>query len=239
MMMARFCLYVFFLLVGVPVAGLWAQTDAADTLRPGQNERPDKPKLIVETDQRFFYLKNADQPLLRNPVNVWGARAGLLLPVNIKVGVGYYFTNQSINEPWDEFDVSRRRLQYATVYVEPYFFRRRFWELSTLVEVGLGSARYEMLNRDTQQPVHRRTVAVPLSVGLSASVKLPVVFGIKPLRWFGVNFMAGYRYTLHEPVPLSESTLNGLFYSISPAIFLDRIYQDIGGWRKGRNRRKG
>lgn len=207
---------------------------SADSLRPGQNERPNKPKVIVETDQRFFYFKDAGQPLLQNPVNIWGARAGLLLPSNSKVGVGYYFTNQPINEPWGDYQVSYRRLHYATAYVEPYFFRRRFWELSALLEVGLGAARYELLSKSTQESTQQRNLAVPLSAGLSVSTKFPVLFGIKPLRWFGVNFMTGYRYTLHEDVPVGLSTLNGVYYSISPAIFLDRVYQDIGAWRKQR-----
>lgn len=234
--MLRFLVFVL-LLVSAARPSLSAQpVDPADTLRPGQNERPDKPKVIVETDQRFFYFKDAGQPLLQNPVNVWGARAGLLLPSNVKLGLGYYFTNQPINEPWGDYQVSYRRLRYATVYAEPYFFRRRFWELSALLEVGLGAARYDLLGTGTPETARQRTMAVPLSAGLSFSTKFPPAFGIKPLRWFGVNFMTGYRYTLHEPVPVGPSTLNGVYYSISPAIFLDRIYQDIGSWRKGRRR---
>ncbi len=207
---------------------------SADTVRSDKNEHPDKPKFIVELDQRFFFFKRAASPLLRNPTNVWGARMGLLLPSNVKTGVGYYFTTQHINESWEGYHVSYRRLHYATAYVEPYFFRRKYWELSVPVEVGVGSARYELMNTDTQQPENRQTVAVPLSVGLSASIKFPSLRGLRPLRWFGVNLMTGYRYTLQQHPPVGPSTLNGVYYSISPAVFLDRFYEDFSAWRKAR-----
>ncbi|GAB3496580.1 hypothetical protein GCM10027341_15580 [Spirosoma knui] len=223
------------------VTGQWllAQSlNEADSLGRNRNERPDKPKFIFELDQRFFYFKDATPPLLSNPTNVWGARVGFLLPANVKVGVGYYFTNQHLNESWEGFHVQNRRLQYATVYVEPYYFRRKFWELSSPIEVGLGSARYAVTNTDTQQPDLRRSIAVPLSVGVSASIKFPALRGLRPLRWFGVNLMTGYRYTLQRNVPLGPSTLNGVYYSISPAVFLDRFYEDFSAWRKGRRSRK-
>ncbi len=223
---------------------LYAQSTArVDSLRSdnrsaGRNERPDKPKFILEADQRFFYFKDATPPLLQNPTNVWGARAGFLLPSNVKVGVGYYFTGQAISESWDGYQLVHRRLRYGTVYVEPYFFRRKYWELSLPIEAGVGAAHYRLINSDTQQPDQRQTVALPLSAGLSVAVKFPTLFGFKPLRWLGVNFMAGYRYTHQQGVPGGPSTMNGVYSSVSPAIFLDRIYQDVAGWRNGRRSRK-
>ena len=209
----------------------------ADTLRPSQNERSDKPKFIIELDQRFYYFKDATPPLLSNPTNIWGARMGFLLPINVKMGVGYYFTNQHLNEAWEGYHLHNRRLNYATLYVEPYYFRRKYWELSSPIEVGLGAARYELTNTDTQQPDERRTMAVPLTVGLSVSVKFPSLRGLRPLRWFGINLLTGYRYTLQHNVPTGPSTLNGVYYSISPAVFLDRFYEDFSAWRKSRKRR--
>ncbi|MFD2570405.1 hypothetical protein ACFSUS_07150 [Spirosoma soli] len=218
---------------------LYAQpVESGDTLEFRKNEHPDKPKFIFELDQRFFYFKDADLPLLRNPINVWGARAGFLLPANVKVGIGYYFTGQQIHESWEGYDVVYRRLQYATTYIEPYFFRRKYWELSLPLEVGLGAARYDVIDIDNQQADSRRTVAVPLSIGLSVSVKFPPLRGLRALRWFGVNLMSGYRYTLQQQVPIGPATLNGVYYSVSPAVFLDRFYEDFSAWRQARRERK-
>ena len=65
-----------------------------------------------------------------------------------------------------------------------------------------------------------------------------MLWGFKPLRWFGVNLITGYRYTLHDEMINRQVTLNGLYYSISPAIFLDRIYADYEIWRKKHRPRK-
>jgi hypothetical protein len=208
----------------------------ADTLKPGQNERPSKAKFIAETDQRFFYFRNLNTGS-RAQTNVWGVRAGLLWPANVKIGVGYYFTNQQASGEWNGYLLRNRRLAYGTVYVEPYYFRRKYWEFSMPIEVGYGTARYELdqvrQGQELTQETHQ-TWAVPLGIGASFSVKFPPLRGFRPTRWLGINFMAGYRLTIQERVPSNPSTYNGSFYSISPAIFLDRIYEDIYHRRKRR-----
>lgn len=203
----------------------------ADTLQPGENEHPDKPKLIVETDQRFFFFKNPATNE-RARTNVWGARVGFLLPINVKIGAGFYFTNQRAGGQWGEYYLRNRRLTYGTVYAEPYYFRRRYWELSTPLEVGLGTARYDLNRGADGSPDIRRIWAMPLGAGVSFSIKFPPIRWLKPTRWFGVNLMTGYRLTLQGEIPSNPSTFNGFYYSISPAIFLDRFYEDFNTWRK-------
>lgn len=214
-----------------PSRGQSVPVTAADTLKPGQNEHPVRAKFIPETDQRFFFFKNPSTGE-RARINVWGVRAGFLLPSNVKIGVGYYFTNQRADGQWDGLTIRTRRLSYGTAYVEPYYFRRKYWELSTPFEVGFGTARYELEKRQESQQEVRRVWAVPLGAGVSFSVKFPPILKFKPTRWFGVNFMTGYRLTLQGRVPSNPSTFNGLYYSISPTIFLDRFYEDFRAWRK-------
>ncbi|MCY7357185.1 MAG: hypothetical protein LH609_06880 [Rudanella sp.] len=43
--------------------------------------------------------------------------------------------------------------------------------------------------------------------------------------------MTGYRLTLQGRVPSNPSTFNGLYYSVSPTIFLDRVYEDYKAWK--------
>lgn len=203
-----------------------------------KNERPKKPRFIAELDQRFFFFKDRRQPLFSNSTNVWGGRAGFLLPSNIKAGAGYYFSNHDVDGPWDGHQSIRRRFNYATAYVEPYFYRRKYWELSAPIEVGAGSVNYQFFGEDNAPMRSVRTTIVPLSVGVSVSLKSPAFFGFKPLRWFGVNLITGYRYTLYDEAPTQLTTLNGLYYSISPAIFLDRIYADYEVWRKKHRQKK-
>jgi hypothetical protein len=226
------------LLFWLCVTQVLGQTTQRDTTAAPKNERPSKPRFIAELDQRFFYFKDRRQPLLSNSTNVWGARAGLLWPSNVKTGLGFYYTNHAVDEPWGGYQHINRRLTYVTAYIEPYFYRRRYWELSAPIEVGVGSAHYSFTHSDEAESRTTQTLIVPLTVGLSVSLKFPMLWGFKPLRWFGVNLITGYRYTLHDEVINRQVTLNGLYYSISPAIFLDRIYADYEIWRKKHRKNK-
>jgi hypothetical protein len=230
--------YLPVLLLWLIVATAAGQEIKKDSSAADKNERPSKPRFIAELDQRFFYFKDRRQPLFSNSTNVWGVRAGLLWPINVKTGVGFYYTNHAIDEPWGDYQAINRRLTYVTAYVEPYFYRRRYWELSAPIEAGLGSAQYNFTHPDVAQSRSSQTLIVPLTVGLSVSLKFPMLWGFKPLRWFGVNLITGYRYTLRDEVVSRQITLNGLYYSISPAIFLDRIYADYETWRKRHRQRK-
>lgn len=230
----------------LPILLLWLIGSAAagqvikkDSSAADKNERPSKPRFIAELDQRFFYFKDRRQPLFSNSTNVWGARAGLLWPSNIKTGIGFYYASHAVDGIWGGYQAIDRRLTYATVYVEPYFYRRRYWELSAPIEVGAGRVQYSFTHADQAQSRSSRSLIVPLTVGLSVSLKFPMLWGFKPLRWFGVNLITGYRYTLRDEVVSPQITLNGLYYSISPAIFLDRIYADYETWRKKHRQRKG
>ncbi|MCY7357184.1 MAG: hypothetical protein LH609_06875 [Rudanella sp.] len=126
--------------IGLSGRGQSLPAAEADTLKPDENEHPNKAKFIPETDQRFFFFKNPATNE-RARTNVWGARIGFLLPSNVKVGVGYYFTNQRSGGQWDGLNIRNRRLSYGTVYVEPYFFRKKYWELSAPFEAGFGRVR--------------------------------------------------------------------------------------------------
>jgi hypothetical protein len=207
-----------------------------DSLPPGQNEHPRKAKFAAETDQRFFRFRNLSTGT-RAKTSIWGLRAGVLLPSNVKIGAGYYFTNQQAVGQWNGYSLRNRRLSYGILFVEPFYFRRRIWELSTPFEVGYGTARYELdpvgQLPDTPREV-QRTWAVPVALGASLSFKFVPIGRFKPTRWFGVNFLGGYRLTAQERVPSNPSTYNGLYYSISPIFFLDRFYEDFRDWRRNR-----
>ena len=219
----------------LPANGQWGQVGRFDTLnKPGQNEYPAKTKFIPETDQRFFFFKNPATDD-RTRTSVWGARLGILFPNNVKVGVGYYFTNQRSGGQWDGFNIRSRRLSYGTVYLEPYYFRRKYWELSTPFEAGFGRVRYDLEKGQEAHREIRKRWTMPLGAGVSFSLKFPPLGSFKPTRWFGLNFMTGYRLTLQGRVLSHPRTYNGLYYSVSPTIFLDRFYEDYKIW-KGRKK---
>ena len=206
-----------------------------DTLKPGTDLHPVEPKLIVETDQRFFYFKThffpgPDRLFMR----VYGARAGVLLPKNIKVGAGIYFTGQRMNHFWNGYIVQQRRLQYFVAYIEPFYFRRKYWELSSPLEVGIGTSRYVLSRVVDLQPSIQSSIAIPIGLGLSVSLKSQAIHKFRPFRWLGFNATAGYRLTLQPGVPESPVSYNGFYYSAGPTLMLSRVYADYKAWRKNR-----
>jgi hypothetical protein len=127
----------------------------------------------------------------------------------------------------------KQSLLFGTAYIEPFLLRRKYWELSVPFELGYGQASskvYETSNdlflRSNSKPF------LPTGAGLSLSFKLPAMPHFKPLSWIGINFLAGYRYCLLENV--FKTDYDGAFWSISGAIFLDRVSDDIKAWRKQR-----
>jgi hypothetical protein len=231
-----------YLLSVLVVAGLTravAQFSPADTLHG--NEHPKKAKLVVETDQRFTFFADSrnDQDRLQL-ISIWGARAGFLLPSNIKVGLGGYYADQHLNRTNllpDAPTQTRRRLYALMAYAEPYWFRRKFWEFSTPVEVGWGHSRYTL----TEPTAGDRTVLqgnfLPLGVGASVSFKFPPLRWFRPLRWFGVNLLGGYRFILRSDFPQAKVNYNGAYVSIGPIFFFDRFTDDFKAWKKRRKNR--
>jgi len=214
---------------------------AADTTR-AISERPTRAALIAETDQRFFYFSDSRNEANRwVPINVWGARVGMLLPAAYKIGVGVYYANQQISKPGliPETSASvRRQLYYLTAYYEPYLYRKKLWELSLLTELGWGYSQYERIDNPALEQELAKGNFMPAGLGVSFSVKMPTIRGFRPLRWFGVNFLSGYRFILKKDIPASQINYNGLYYSIGPAFFLDRFTADYRAWRNQRKARR-
>lgn len=98
-------------------------------------------------------------------------------------------------------------------------------------EAGVGRTvlRYFNVESNAQEKTEYNYF-LPTGLGLSLSLKLPPGERFKPFRWVGINFLAGYRYDLDERV--FNTDYDGAFWSVSGAIFLDRILDDYKAWRK-------
>lgn len=195
-------------------------------------------KLVAEGDQRFFYFRDLRQiDNNRSYANIWGGRVGLLYRDKFKTGIGYYFGRQRLNsidlfpEPYIPFE---RRFNYATIFFEPFIFRRRYWEFSAPIEVGWGVSRYRASPPDPSIAAFRRGSFVPAGAGLSFSIKLPALNRFRAMSWFGINVMGGYRFILDKDFPPSQVDYRGFYYSVNPVFFLDRFTTDYKTWRRRR-----
>lgn len=202
----------------------------SDTLRPKKIIYSIKPSFDI--DQRFSFIHNS-------PVNIWGARIGILINESFKAGFGAYFLSKNLkskilDQNGQPFYFARRDVYYGTFYLEPFLLSREYWELSVPFEVGYGKSYFKVYNGNNIFLGQDIKDFFPTGAGLSLSFKLPAFFGMKAFRWFGINGLLGYRYSLMASAFNTE--YDGMFWSISATAFFDRISDDIHSWRKKKKR---
>lgn len=226
-------------------------TTQPDTLA---NSKPKSLTFTASTDQRFFFFNDTrTEDNRRKPVSVYGLRVGFLFPskhrrealesgrrASFKAGVGFYFVNQQLDVPGllpTTNESITRHLRIATVFYERYLFRQKAFEISLPIEFGYGHSRYERTSDEKEKQELARGVFLPLGVGVSASYQFPAIRWLKPLHWFGLNVLTGYRFTLKKDIPESQINYSGLYISVGPSFFLENLTADIKAWRQKRKKK--
>ncbi|UFH56438.1 hypothetical protein [Spirosoma sp. KNUC1025] len=245
----------------------WAQPKAAvetkTHLKAPTGAHPDSsqvsnPKSLTftaSTDQRFFFFNDTrTEDNRRTPVSVYGIRAGFLFPpkrdrpalhggrsASFKAGAGFYFINQQLDHPGllpNTSESVTRHLRIGTVFYERYILRRKAFEVSLPLEFGYGHSRYEVNDEGAKKHEVARGIFLPLGVGVSAAYQFPLVRWLRPLHWFGLNFLTGYRFILKKDIPESQINYTGLYLSVGPSFFLENLTADIKYWRTKRKSKK-
>lgn len=217
-----------------------------------------KPRTLTftaSTDQRFFFFSDTrNDDNRRIPVSVYGIRAGFLFPpthnrpnlksgrmASFKAGAGFYFINQHLDRPGllpNTSESVTRHLRIATVYYERYWYRRKAFEISTPLEIGYGHSRYERNDDQAKDYEVARGVFLPLGVGVLGAYQFPTVRWLRPLHWFGVNMLVGYRFILKKDIPESQINYTGFYISVGPSFFLENLTADIKHWRQRRKQKR-
>jgi hypothetical protein len=152
-------------------------------------------------------------------VRVWGAKAGVRLFENHRLGIGgYSIRHSSIGIfPLDNAGVEQNlTFQYLTGFYEYSFINSRWWEIGVPIEAGGGY--YKLVNNKVspgERPVERTGRVYPLGAALDAA--------FKPIPWAGIHVMGGYRYVINNT---SRINLSGWFYSIGATVYLKQIIRD-------------
>ncbi|MFD2936860.1 hypothetical protein [Spirosoma flavum] len=220
-----------------------------------QETQPKSLTFTASTDQRFFFFNDTRTPDNRRyAVSVYGLRAGFLFPArhdrpalqggrsaSFKAGAGFYFLNQHLDRPGILPNTSEsvtRRLRMATVYYERFLLRRKSFEVSMPIEFGYGHSRYEINNDQVGSHEVARGVFLPLGVGVSAAYQFPTLRWFRPLHWFGLNILTGYRFILKKDIAESGINYTGLYLSVGPSFFLENLTADIKYWRQKRKKKR-
>jgi hypothetical protein len=220
-----------------------------------QSNRPKSLTFTASTDQRFFFFNDTrTEDNRRKPVSVYGIRAGFLFPANhnrpalqggrsasFKAGAGFYFVNQRLDRDGllpNTSESITRHLRIATVYYERYLLRRKAFEVSMPIEFGYGHSRYEINDEQAKKYEIARGIFLPLGLGVSAAYQFPTIRWLRPLHWFGLNVLTGYRFILKKDIPESQINYTGLYLSVGPSFFLENLTADIKYWRQKRKKKQ-
>lgn len=220
-----------------------------------KSERPASLTFTASTDQRFFFFNDTRNDNNRRvPVSVYGIRAGFLFPAthdrpgleggrsaSFKAGAGFSFINQHLDRPGllpNTSESVTRHLRIVTVYYERFWLRRNALEISTPIELGYGHSRYEVNNDLANEYEVARGIFLPLGVGILSAYQFPAVRWFRPLHWFGLNLLTGYRFILKKDISESQINYSGFYISVGPSFFLENLTADVKTWRHRRKNRK-
>lgn len=223
--------------------------------KPVRTTSPQSLTFTASTDQRFFFFNDTrTEDNKRMPVSVYGLRAGFLFPgqherpalqggriASFKAGGGFYFVNQRLDIPGllpNTSESITRHLRIATVYYERFLLRRKAFEVSMPIEFGYGHSRYERNDDQANKHEIARGIFLPLGVGVSAAYQFPSVRWLRPLHWFGLNILTGYRFILKKDIPDSQINYTGLYFSVGPSFFLENLTADLAYWHQKRKKKR-
>ncbi|MGZ3862650.1 MAG: hypothetical protein ACXVPN_14820 [Bacteroidia bacterium] len=170
----------------------------------------------------FFNLDQRNSFIRSAPINVNGIQLGILLHERHTLGLGGYTitqkTRQNVKTKTEKnIDVNRSlEIKYGTLFYNYAAIDTRFFELDLNVEFGAGNFILNLFDRNTDRLLLHHTGDFWVS-GFGPQI------AIKPLRWVGIQAMAGYRFTLGTSTNLN---FNGFYYGYGLWLDIRQVIRD-------------
>lgn len=180
-----------------------------------------RPFLGIDTRNSWIKNENGTKNV---PINVNGFQLGVILHEDHTVGLGFYSIANSSKLPHKLTDRNNRtryqnlKLSYATLFYQYTIVDTRFFELDVPMEIGIG--KYDYYLSDSVQVKLPKTVETGPMRLTGGGVNIV----LKPVRWIGLNGMAGYRFCVFNKH--TALNLNGLYYSYGVWIDVRQIIRD-------------
>jgi len=179
-----------------------------------------KPKLDAKFDSRnsFIGAKYA---------RIFGVKLGLDYNETFKVGIGYNWLSSDIHRDLTVTDFSSNEsysvnsqyhLSYFSPYAEYVFYKKDPWEISILVLVGGGFARYSYWDINWNRVVTDPSFVFLYEPYMTAQYRV--------MKYFGLGAGVGYRLAMSSD-KFSRTRLNSPIYVFKLKIFASEIYEDL------------
>jgi hypothetical protein len=207
-----------FLLTGCLWLAEYSQTQMTKEQFITDSIRIMRPKLVrpqFKFDNRVTFYEG-------QTLNITGIDAGVLLKSKLRLTLGYYQLNDDLNafkETIDSIDVGRLvDVDYGALNTEFIYRDTRFFSFGMPLEFGAGMSELKYKNF-TSDIIYKREsgVVVMTQFGLSAM--------FKPIRWFGLKAIIGYRKTLFNQV--KSFIFDGEFESLCFNVVVRDIIKDV------------
>jgi hypothetical protein len=154
-------------------------------------------------------------------INIYGYDVGVLISNRLRLALGYYRINNDLPEEVD-LNGSQTKLllnvNCGALNTEVTYYEARYLSLGFPLEFAFGTYKMEHHDANSDRALdHQSGVLGFTNFGLSAT--------LKPIRWFGLKGIAGYRKSLYP----NEKTFgfNGVFSSIGLNADVQEIVKDI------------
>lgn len=205
--------------VGLLPAGAWAQ--AIELARPDSVvRRPNITRLarnrfVVQYDSRYSILN-------RRLTTINGLKLGIEFKSRFRTGAAIYFLSTGVPSRQAKPDNAAEdadaqiRFRYLAAYAGYVLVENRRWELSTNLQLGLGSAYvlYEADDGDLDK-TPRKFMGI-VEPTLAAQYRV--------FRWSGIGTGVGWRQPVFVPVPIQRE-LNGPVFYLRANLFLGELFK--------------
>jgi hypothetical protein len=177
---------------------------------------------MAAIDQRNSYIN-------KTPVNINGFQIGVNLFEKHTLGLGFYSIIGSTHHTKtvsDKNEVLNRNLNlsYMTIFYYYPIVDRRYWEFGFPVEAGGGVYKIDVTDQNNKSyKGYPKPDAGMFVFGTGLSLT------IKPIRWLGLNGMAGFRKVSDSNPNLN---LNGFFYCYGVVVYVHQITMDYKFYKK-------
>ncbi|MES2701664.1 MAG: hypothetical protein V4649_03445 [Bacteroidota bacterium] len=170
---------------------------------------------LFSFDQRNTFLNTPEKNFV--PFDLRGVKAGLMVNERHKMGIGVYdlrTPDARIRNPAGPEANIQFRFTYGTLFYEYLLLSNRWWDIGVPLEIGIGN--YSVKSPDTSLHLGGAKIrAYPTGAA--------VAIHFKPLRWFSVNGMGGYRYVMQRDMTVN---LSHWFYAFGISVNTRHIVDD-------------
>lgn len=151
-----------------------------------------------------------------------GYDAGVLLKDKLRIAVGYTGFNDDLNafqETIDSVDIGRLiKVDYGSLHLEVNSLETRYFQVGMPLEISVGYNRLRFKNFTTDEIYRTEEGIIALShFGLSGT--------FRPIRWFGLKGLAGYRKMLFNHV--KDFNFDGFYTAVAFVVDVREIITDI------------